>query len=106
MSLATESNTDLAFDTDVLRECGNKYADIAKELTTMADNLDTCLLELSQNGWSTEAGTSFYKLTQTNWKDNIYKYAHLLNTLQLILSQSADSYDKLVTDHIETTKVN
>lgn len=105
MALEHEGNTDLAFDTTVLREYGARYGEIAKELTTMATKLDTCIENLKNSGWTTPAGTAFYEMTQTNWKDNIEKYAHLLNTLQLILSQSADSYDRLVTDYIEETKV-
>ncbi len=106
MSLAYERNVDLAFDTDVLRDCARKYADIAKELRTMSTNLDQCLLDLKENGWTTPAGTAFYEMTKTNWKENIEKYADLLETLEDILNDASKSYDDLVENHIEKTKVN
>lgn len=105
MALAHEGNTNLAFDTAVLQDYGNRYGQIAEDLRNMATNLDNCLQELKDNGWTTPAGTAFYKMTQTNWKDNIDKYANLLDTLKNILAQAATEYDNLVTNHIEKTKI-
>ena len=51
MALAYEGNTDLAFDTTVLREYGNRYAQIAKDLRSMAQRLDDCLQALEDSGW-------------------------------------------------------
>ena len=105
MALAYEGNTDLAFDTTVLREYGNRYAQIAKDLRSMAQKLDDCLQALEDSGWTTPAGTAFHKMAQTNWEDNINKYADLLDTLKDILNQASQKYDHLVTNHIEKTKI-
>lgn len=104
--LAYEKNTDLAFDTTALRQYGNEYGNIAKELRKMATDLDNCLFNLKESGWTTPAGSAFYKMTDTNWKKNIEKYAALLDTLKSILDDSANQYDRLVADHIERTKLD
>ena len=104
MSLSTESNTDLAFDTSVFREYGSRYSTIATQLRTIAKDLDTCLTELKNSGWTTPAGTAFHEMVQTNWKENMDKYADLLDTLKDILDQSASRYDGLV-ESIEKTKL-
>lgn len=105
MALAYEGNTDLAFDTTVLREYGNRYAQIAKDLRSMAQRLDDCLQALEDSGWTTPAGTAFHKMAQTNWEENIKKYADLLDTLKDILDQASKKYDNLVINHIEKTKI-
>lgn len=105
MALAYEGNTDLAFDTTVLRDYGNRYSEIAKDLRNMASKLDDCLRDLKDSGWTTPAGSAFQKMAQTNWKDNIEKYADLLDTLKDILDQASKKYDNLVTNHIEKTKI-
>jgi len=105
MALAYEGNTDLAFDTTVLRDYGNRYAEIAKNLRSMASKLDGCLQQLEESGWTTPAGTAFHKMAKTNWEENIKKYADLLDTLKDILDQSSKKYDNLVVNHIEKTKI-
>jgi len=60
---------------------------------------------LSESGWTTPAGTAFHKMTQTNWKNNIEKYADLLDTLDDILVQASKKYDDLVVNYIEKTKL-
>ncbi len=105
MALANEGNTDLAFDTVVLREYGNRYVKIAEDLETMSESLDNCLLQLKESGWTTPAGTAFYEMTTTKWKDNIKKYADLLRTLNDILVHASNKYDNLVIDYIEKTQV-
>lgn len=105
MALAYEGNTDLAFDTSVMREYGNRYSQIASDLRDMAQKLDECLQELEDSGWTTPAGTAFHKMAQTNWEENIEKYADLLDTLKDILDQAAKKYDNLVVNYIETTKI-
>lgn len=105
MALAYEGNTDLAFDTAILQKYGKRYGEIADELRDMAEKLDECLLELEESGWTTPAGSAFHKMVQTNWKDNIEKYADLLDTLNDILIQASEKYENLVTDHIEKTKI-
>lgn len=104
MELQYEGNTDLAFDTTVMRAYGQKYADIAEDLRDMADALDRTLAALTSEGWTTPAGSAFYKMTQTNWKDNIEKYASMLDTLKQIIDSATSDYDSLVTNHIEKTK--
>ena len=101
MSLAYEGNTDLAFDTAALREYGNRYGAIAEDLRAMASKLDMCLQVLKDSGWTTPAGTAFYKMTDTNWKQNIDKYADLLDTLKDILNQASTEYENLVHNQIE-----
>jgi len=105
MALAHEGNTDLAFDTTVLRDYGNRYAEIAKDLRNMSQRLDDCLQALEDSGWTTPAGTAFHKMVQTSWEENIEKYADLLDTLKDILDQASKKYDALVTNHIEKTKI-
>ncbi len=105
MGLAYESNTDLAFNTADLRDKAGKYGEIANELRTMAKDLDDCLTELKNNGWTTPAGSAFQKMADTNWKQNIERYAAMLDTLKEILSDAAGQYEALVTDHIEQTKL-
>ncbi|MEG0091907.1 MAG: WXG100 family type VII secretion target [Oscillospiraceae bacterium] len=106
MALAYEGDTSLAFDTTQMKEYGTRYAVIAKELRDMAKKLDDCLKELSESGWTTPAGSAFHKMAQTNWEDNIEKYADLLDTLKDILEKSVKEYDDLTTKHIEITTIN
>lgn len=103
MILSNEGNTDLAFDTITLKDCGNRYAEIAKELRTMSTKLDDCLQELEDSGWTTPAGTAFHKMAQTNWNANIEKYADLLETLNNIMVEACQKYDDLVVNNIEKT---
>lgn len=105
MALAYEGNTDLAFDTTILREYGNRYAQIAKDLRSMAQRLDNCLQTLEDSGWTTPAGVAFHKMAKTNWEENIEKYADLLDTLKDILDQASNKYDNLITNNIEKTKI-
>lgn len=104
MSLQLEKNTDLAFDTYVLQQCGRKYGDIAIKLRNMAKQLNVALEQLSSSGWTTPAGTAFSKMTEVNWEENIDKYAGLLETLQTILDESAKEYEDLVQNHVN--KIN
>ena len=106
MAIAYESNTDLAFDTDVLKKAGSKYKGIAADLRSMSSKLDSLLSNLKSNGWTTPAGTAFHKMTNTNWRKNIEKYASLLEELNNILIKAADEYDNLVVDYVRNTKVN
>ena len=96
MALAYESGTDLVFDTLVLRDCGRRYGQIAGELRSMASELDDCLQELSKTGWTTAAGAEFHEMTKINWKENIEKYAELLETLAAILAEAAGKYEELI----------
>ena len=105
MAIAHESNTSLAFDTTTFREYGTRYANIATELRNMAKELNGCLADLESSGWTTPAGSAFRKMTETNWEDNIEKYADLLDTLKNILHAAAKEYDGLVTNYIENTKL-
>lgn len=104
MALQYEGNTSLAFDTTVMRNYANKYGQIATDLTQMASDLDACLATLESTGWTTPAGSAFHKMTETDWKQNIEKYADLLKTLKKILNESANKYDALVDNHIHRTK--
>ena len=106
MAIAHESNTDLAFDTDVLRKAAKEYTEIANELREMAEKLDSLLQQLEDSGWTTPAGSAFHDMTNTNWKKNIEKYAGLLETLDCILEKAASEYDDLVDNHINATKVS
>lgn len=105
MGIAYESNTDLAFDTSVLKRAGQEYAGVAKDLRTMAQKLDSLLQQLEDSGWTTPAGSAFHEMTNTNWLQNIEKYAGLLETLDNILKKAADEYDDLVDNHINETRV-
>lgn len=105
MELAYEGNTDLAFDTDVLKIAAADYGYIADELKGMSEELDGLLSDLKAEGWTTPAGTAFYEMTETNWSKNIGKYADLLNMLAGILRDAAASYDNLMAENIRNTKV-
>lgn len=105
MNLAYEGNTDLAFDTDELKKCGEDYGKVAENLRQMASKLDASLNQLKSSGWTTPAGTAFHDMVDTNWKDNIEKYADLLDTLDGILDEAATKYEDLETNHIETTQL-
>ena len=104
MALQFEKNTDLAFDTYALQQCGRKYGEIAIRLRNLAKQLNVALDQLSSSGWTTPAGTAFSKMTEDNWEENIDKYAGLLETLQKILDESARKYEDLVQDHVN--KIN
>ena len=106
MALADEGKTDLAFDTDVLREYGAKYGAIADELRDMSAQLDSCLTELKDSGWTTPAGTAFHKMVETGWEENIKRYADLLDTLEKIMLDASRQYESLVVDHIQNTKLD
>ena len=105
MALQNEGNTSLAFDTQVLRDYGKKYGQIADRLRNLASDLDDCLSTLTQSGWTTEAGKTFESLVDTNWQKNMNKYANLLDTLETILGQAATEYENLEDNHIEKTKL-
>lgn len=103
MSIAFERDTDLAFDTEIMRNCGKRYFELASQLRTMAKKLDALLEELQASGWTTAAGKEFQLMAQTNWEQNVEKYAALLETLNSVLQNAAQKYDMLVSDHIEKT---
>ena len=105
MAITHELKTSLGFDTEVFRKCGKEYAEIAANLRTMSKELDDCLTDLKNDGWTTEAGSAFQKLVDTSWRKNIEKYASLLVTLESILIEAAKEYDNLVDEHIEKTKL-
>ena len=104
MALAYEGNTDLAFDAASFREYGRRYRQIAVELRNMAAGLDECLQELSDSGWTTGAGKEFHEMTKINWKENIEKYAGLLEALADVVAEAAGQYEELTAEHIEKTK--
>ena len=106
MAIAYEGNTDLAFDTEILKKAGGDYRKVANDLRDMASKLDALLLQLKESGWTTPAGDAFYEMTDVNWKKNIEKYAALLDTLDGILIKAAEEYDGLMRDYIKKTKVN
>lgn len=106
MAIAYEKNTDLAFDTGVLRQAAKDYRNIAGELRKMSSDLDGLILKLKNSGWTTPAGTAFYEMTETNWSKNIEKYASLLDTLAGILKDAATDYDILMSDYVRKTKVS
>lgn len=105
MSIAYERNTDLAFDTQILRKCAGEYSDAAADLRDLVKNLDECLKDLKDSGWTTPAGTAFHDMVNTKWSDNIEKYAQLLDTLESILLEASEQYESLVIDNIRQTKV-
>ncbi len=106
MAIAYEGNTDLGFDTGVLRQAAREYKDVAAELRRMSSDLDKLLTELKDSGWTTPAGTAFHKMTSANWEKNIERYAALLDTLNGILIKAAGEYDTLMTDYVLATKIN
>ncbi len=105
MAIAYEGNTDLAFDTGVLKKAAKEYKEVAADLRTMSSKLDGLLADLKNSGWTTPAGTAFHEMTNTNWEKNIEKYASLLDTLHSILIKSAGEYDALMTDYVRATEV-
>jgi WXG100 family type VII secretion target len=106
MAIAYEKNTDLAFDTAVLRQAAQDYGQVAADLRKMCKELDALITNLKNSGWTTPAGTAFYEMTEVNWQGNIEKYASLLDTLQNILNKAASDYDALMSDYVRRTKVS
>lgn len=104
MSLATEGRYDLAVDTDALRQAGRDYGDIAQDLRSLAERLDNCLIDLRDSGWTTGAGKAFQTMVSTGWKDNVEKYAALLDTLEKIMDEAAGTYEDLIQE-VERTKL-
>lgn len=105
MAIAYEGNTDLAFDTGILRKAASEYKQVAADLRNMSAKLDSLLLELKDSGWTTPAGTAFYQMTNTNWEKNIERYASLLDTLNDVLIKASGEYEGLMTDYVRTTQV-
>lgn len=105
MALAYEQNTDLAFNTEVLKQAANRYDELAKDIREITSELDNLILDLRDKGWTTSAGKIFYEMTKTNWSQNMEKYAALLETMGNILKESADKYDELMNDYVRKTKV-
>lgn len=105
MSIANENHVSLGYDTTALRQYASQYAQIAKDLRSMAKKLDTCLRELKEDGWTTPAGTAFHEMTEVNWEENIEKYADLLDTLKEALEYACKKYENLTTNHIERVKL-
>lgn len=111
MSLSSEGNTSLAYDTDALRQYAEDYGKVATDLQTMAEDLDKCLKGLIGNGagdktagWSTPAGVKFNEMVDENWQHNMKMYVDLLNKLKDILLSVATEYEALTTK-IESTKI-
>lgn len=105
MSIAYEKNVDFAVDTDVLRKCGGEYVEVATELRTLAKELNAALEALKNTGWTTPAGHAFQKMADTNWSENIEKYASLLDTLNDILNEAAGDYESFITNYVEKAKL-
>ena len=105
MGLAQEKDINLAYDTVSLRHYGAQYGKIAAEMRQMAKDLNRCLADLKESGWTTPAGTAFHKMTECNWEDNIKMYADLLDTLQEAIEYACKTYDSLSRNHIEKTKL-
>lgn len=105
MSLAYEGNTDLAFNTEELRACGDEYYNVAMNLRSMLAQINECIIVLKETGWTTEAGEVFAKIVNSNWSDNIKKYILLLENLKIILYKAADKYDCLVTEDIDKIQI-
>ncbi len=105
MSIAYENNTDLAFDTSVLRSCATSYQTIAGELRTKVQELDELLDDLKSEGWTTPAGTAFHQMVNTSWSENIELYASLLETYESVLKSAASQYESLSSNYIEKIKV-
>ena len=70
--------------------------------------LKTLLQNLKERPDAPKYGTlnlTVAPLAETNWEDNIDKYADLLDTLKDILDAAAREYDGLVSNHIEKTQL-
>ena len=76
MAIAYEKNTDLAFDTGILRKAATEYANVAEELRNMAERLDSLIQALKDQGWTTPTGTAFYEMTNVNWKNILKNMQH------------------------------
>ncbi len=105
MSLAYERNTDLAYDTSELEECGKRYSEIADELDEIASKLDSLLDALKSSGWTTPAGSALHKMVNTKWQYNINRYTSLLRTLHEVMRDSSEKYDDLTGAYIETVNL-
>jgi len=104
--IAYERNTDLAYDTNEIREAAKAYNEQAEKLRTLSSELNDLLNDLKTTGWTTEAGKAFQEMANVNWEQNVNKYADLLDTLVKILTESCNDYEDLSENHIDKTKVN
>lgn len=104
-TLAYEKNVSLAFDTEVMRQCANNYAEVAETLESLSNKLTECLQNLTSTGWTTPAGTAFSEMVDNDWSTSLAKYISLMNTLSEVLNTSATSYDNLVTYDINKVKL-
>lgn len=105
MSLDTNKNTDLAYDTEVFREAAMKYHEVAEQLRKKIIDMQKCLDTLTDSGWTTPAGITFLSMVDNNWSKNINKYADLLDTLDQILLDASTKYEELTANYIEKTKL-
>lgn len=105
MELSSEKNVDLGYDTDLIRDTAKVFADNASLIRDLMDKMDTCLTNLTSTEWTTNAGKAFEAMVDSNWKQNMNRYAGLLEMFDQALRESADKYDELTTDYIETTKL-
>ena len=99
------SGTDLSFDLEDLQEGATSYQSISDDLSQMKQQLCTLLDDLSQKGWTTEAGIAFSQMVAMDWGDTIDRYCDMLETLSEILTRAAKEYDGLVREQIETIHV-
>lgn len=105
MELAYEGNTNLAFNTLVMRNCATRYSQVADNLDGLSTELSTCLTDLKNTGWTTPAGTAFSEMVNEDWCKCLGKYTGMLRTLTNILNESATIYDELVTGDISVVKL-
>ncbi len=105
MALAYGANADLIFDTERLADAGKRYGQAAGKLRAMASGLDELLNDLSSSGWTSPAGMAFCEMADTNWKENIEKYASLLESLDEILDEAAKEYEDLAVYQIEAAQL-
>ena len=104
MSISNE-NCDLGYNTEELRACGKEYRDIGGKLRTMAKELNNCLVELKESGWTTGAGAAFQEMAQVNWEENIDKYADFLETLEDALNHASTKYETLSSEYLDKLKL-
>lgn len=97
--------TDLAFDLEDFQECATSYQTIAGELSEMKQQLCSLLDDLSRKGWTTEAGRTFSEMVAIDWGDTIDRYCDMLETLSKILTRTAQEYDGLIREEIDTIHV-
>lgn len=96
--IAYESNNDLCFDTEAFRSAAKVYREKAQTLNDIKSDLIAMIDQLQSVGWKSAAGRAFLNNLQSNWGDDIRRYADLMDMLADCIDQASASFENLRTE--------